>query len=83
MTYERIAVVVLATFLCLNGVSCDASALPMNGPASAAKQVVTGLQDVRGLCGIYRCPRPHWIRYCWHWRWQPCPPYWGWRRNWW
>ena len=83
MGYGRIAAVALAALLFLNMVSQNVSAMPVNGLASAAKRVTLGLQDVRGPCGIYRCPRPHWLRYCWYGRWQTCPPYWDWHRRWW
>ena len=79
MDYGRVAAIALAASL----VSQNASAMPMTGAPSAAQQVAVGVHDVRGPCGSYRCPRPHSIRYCWYWRWQPCPPYRDWQRRWW
>ena len=61
-----------------------ASALPLNGlTGAAAAETGSGLQDVRWVCGPYRCwwrPGPYW---------GPPPywgprPYWGWHhRHWW
>jgi len=61
-----------------------ASAVPLNGLTTAAVgQTSAGLQDVRWVCGPYRCwwrPGPYW---------GPPPywgprPYWGWHhRHWW
>jgi hypothetical protein len=79
----RIVAVVLAASLLGSLVGRDAAAMPTNGSALAAKQLDIDLWHVRGTCGIYRCPRPHWLRYCWYWRWQPCPPNWDPYRHWW
>jgi hypothetical protein len=61
----------------------QASAMPANGLAPAAKQITDGVQDVRWVCGPYRCwwrPGPYWgWGGGWHrWGWRR----WGWRHRW-
>jgi hypothetical protein len=43
-----------------------ASAMPVGGLTAASNELATGVQDVRWVCGPFRC----WWR----------PNYWGWRR---
>ena len=62
----------------------QASAMPANGLAAVASHTADNIQDVRWVCGPYRCwwtPRPYW--------WGPRyynyvgpRPYWGWRYGW-
>jgi len=50
---------VIGSGLAVNG----ASAMPVDGLAPAAKEVAGGVQDVRWVCGPYRCwwrPAPYW-----------------------
>jgi len=60
-----------------------ASAAPMNGIAAISHQVTNEVQDVRWVCGPYRCwwrPGPYW----WggpHWAWHHWHR-WGWHRHW-
>ena len=60
----------------------QASAMPANGLATAASHVSDSIQDVRWVCGPYRC----WWRPGW---WGPHyygyggpHRYWGWRHGW-
>lgn len=69
----------------------SASAMPAAGLKTAAAQVSTPAQDVRWICGPYRCwwrpgwgyygPRVWWGHPGWgwhrHWGWRG---HWGWRR---
>jgi hypothetical protein len=55
-----------------------ASAMPMDSLVSATTQVADNVQNVRWVCGPYRCwwgPGPYWGGPYWGPR-----PYWGWRR---
>jgi hypothetical protein len=78
-----IALVLAATLgLTLIG---KASAAPVNGMAAISHQVTNEVQDVRWVCGPYRCwwqPGPYWWggpRWGWrHWGWHR----WGWHRHW-
>ncbi len=65
----------------------QASAMPASGLTAAASQVADGVQDVRYVCGPYRCwwtPGPYWgPRYYGY---VGPRPYWrgyGWRRRYW
>jgi hypothetical protein len=71
----RIAAVAVAAVLGLGAMSINASAMPVNGLTSVpAQSASSGLQEVRWVCGPYRC---------W---WRPGPAYWGprpyWHRGW-
>lgn len=71
----RIALFALATLLGSGLVAGMASAMPATGLAATEHQNVGTLQQVRWVCGPYRCwwqPGPYWGR-----------PYWGWRRHYW
>ena len=78
MASLRIPALALAAVLgtgVIVGTAGAASAMPVNQLALAAKQITEGAQDVRWVCGPYRC---------W---WRPGPychgPYWGWHRHYW
>jgi len=86
----RIATLALAALLGSVLVIDRASAMPANGLVSAANQIADGVQNVRWVCGPYRCwwrpgpywggPYPYWgpRYYGWGWyrhRWGP-GPYW-------
>lgn len=70
----RIATLAVAAVLGLGAMGVSASAMPVNALTSVPQQTATGLQQVRWVCGPYRC---------W---WRPGPAYWGphpyWRRGW-
>jgi hypothetical protein len=61
----------------------QASAMPANGLATVASHVSNDIQDVRWVCGPYRCwwsPGPYWgPRYYGY---AGPRPYWGWRHGW-
>jgi hypothetical protein len=58
----------------LGAMTVSVSAMPANGLTSVPAQSTSGLQEVRWVCGPYRC---------W---WRPGPAYWGarpyWRGGW-
>jgi len=67
----------------------QASAMPANGLAAPAASVkeTTDAQDVRYVCGPYRCwwrPGPYWGPYYGYYAYGPGPywhrPWWGWHR---
>jgi len=78
MASLRIPALALAAVLgtgVIVGTAGAASAMPVNQLALAAKQITEGAQDVRWVCGPYRCwcrPGPYWHG-----------PYWGWQRHYW
>lgn len=80
MRIPKIAALTVAALLSSNMmIIAEASAMPMNGPVPAAAQIADGLQEVRWVCGPYRCwwrPGPYWRGPYWG----PPYPYWGWRR---
>jgi hypothetical protein len=61
-----------------------ASAAPLNGMAAVSQQVTNEVQNVRWVCGPYRCwwrPGPYWRPYGYwgpRWGWHR----WGWHRHW-
>ncbi|MGO9398770.1 MAG: hypothetical protein ACLP19_13175 [Xanthobacteraceae bacterium] len=66
----------------------QASAMPANGLASAATQAAAtnGVQDVRYVCGPYRCwwtPGPYYYGPRYYNHYAGPRPYWGWRRRYW
>ncbi len=59
----RVATLALAAVLGSSLVIGEASAMPVDRLASATKQIADGVQDVRWVCGPYRCgwrPGPYW-----------------------
>jgi hypothetical protein len=82
MASLRVAAFVGAALLGSSMMIGQASAMPVDGLALATKQVANSVQDVRWVCGPYRCwwrPGPYYGYYprpYWGWR----GPYWGWRR---
>lgn len=44
-----------AAALCAASLAGSASAMPLSGPASAAKALSGDLQTIRWVCGPYRC----------------------------
>jgi len=57
--------VAIAALLGASMLVSQASAMPVTGLAPAAEQVAAGVQDVRYVCGPYRCwwrPGPYWGR---------------------
>jgi hypothetical protein len=82
MGSARITTLVLAAVLGSSLVIGEASAMPVDRLVSATKQIVDGVQDVRWVCGPYRCwgrPGPYLIRPYWGLRYYG----WGWHRRWW
>jgi hypothetical protein len=83
----KTAAIVFAALLSSSALSVSASAMPVSGLAPAAPQKTAHVQNVRWVCGPYRCfwrPGPVWWgpgRYWgprrWGWR-----GGWGWRRRW-
>ena len=78
----------VGTSLMLGQMVGQASALPANGlaaPAASIKQT-TGVQDVRYVCGPYRCwwrPGPYWGPHYGYYAYGPGPYWhrpWGWHR---
>lgn len=82
MTSLRATGLALAALLGSSVLIGQASAMPVSGLAPAAERSAVGVQDVRYVCGPYRCwwtPGPYWGR-----------PYYGyvgprryWHRRWW
>ena len=63
MTNLRMSGLALAALLSTGMAVSSASAMPANGLESTAAQVASGIQDVRWVCGPYRCwwsPGPYW-----------------------
>jgi len=61
----RTSGVALAALLGSTMLVGHASAMPLNAAVPAAEQAVGGIQDVRYVCGPYRCwwtPGPYWGR---------------------
>ncbi len=59
----RVATLALAAVLGSSLVIGEASAMPVDRLASATNQIADGVQDVRWVCGPYRCgwrPGPYW-----------------------
>ena len=82
MSSPRIATLALAALLGSVLVIDRVSAMPANGLALAANQIADSVQDVRWVCGPYRC----WLRpgpYLGGPYWGPRPYGWGWHRRWW
>jgi len=72
----------LAALLASGMANGQASAIPANGLTPAASHLADGIQDVRWVCGPYRCwwaPGPYWA-------YGGPGPYWrrgwGWRHRW-
>jgi hypothetical protein len=83
MTSLRIAALAFAA-LSAAMASGTVSAMPAGGLAPAAKQVAGDVQDVRWMCGPYRCwrtPGPYWGGPYWGPR--PYWHHWGWHHHWW
>ncbi len=84
MASLKVPALVLAAVISSGMAISEASALPASGLAPAAKQITDGVQDVRWVCGPYRCwwrPGPYYGRYYYgrpYWR-----RGWGWRRRYW
>ena len=81
MRIPKIAALTVAAQLGSTMMIAEASAMPMSGPVLAATKIADGLQDVRWVCGPYRCwwrPGPYWGSPYWG----PPGPYWGWHRGW-
>jgi hypothetical protein len=80
MTNLRIAALAFAA-LSAAMASGTVSAMPADGLAPAAQQVAGDVQDVRWVCGPYRCwwtpgpylggpgPHPYWHHWGWHHHW--------------
>ena len=73
MAFLRMSGLALAAVLGLSLPIGQATAMPANGLAVAVKQVPKRVEDVRLVCGPYRCWSTGWG---WH---RPFA-YWGWRR---
>lgn len=80
MTGFRSAAFAVAALLGSGLAASQAFAMPANGLTAAAPQVTSGVQDVRYVCGPYRCwwaPGPYWgYGPYWH-------RGWGWRHRHW
>jgi hypothetical protein len=55
MSNLRLAVIGAAALCGVAFQSGNASAMPMSGLANAASEMATGLEQVRWVCGPYRC----------------------------
>jgi hypothetical protein len=83
MTSLRIAALAFAALSAATA-SGTVSAMPADGLAPAAQQVAGDVQDVRWVCGPYRCwwtPGPYWGGPYWGPR--PNWHHWGWHHHWW
>jgi hypothetical protein len=86
MATFRIAALAVAAVLGTGMAAGTASAMPVSDLAPAAKQVAGGVQDVRWVCGPYRCwwaPGAYYRPYYGYYGFVGPRPYWGWRRWWW
>jgi hypothetical protein len=92
----RIAALTVAALVGSSMLVDSASAMPLNGLPAAAKPIADNIQNVRWVCGPYRCwfaPGPYWGGPYWHrplyGYWAPRPHWgwhrwgWGWHRRWW
>lgn len=85
----RIALFALTALLGSGLAAGAASAMPANGLAGAESHDAGIVQDVRWVCGPFRCwwrPGPYWGGPYWggpYWGWRQhyWGPYWGWRRH--
>jgi len=83
----RIATAAFAILAGAGMMAGTASAMPINGQLAATAPAATGAQQVRWVCGPYRCwwrPGPvFWGGPVWgpRWGWGPRPG-WGWHRGW-
>jgi hypothetical protein len=86
----RIATAAFALLAGASLMSGSASAMPINGQLPVATNTSAEIQQVRWVCGPYRCwwrpgpyyyPGPRWGYYGWHrpWGWRGG---WGWHRGW-
>ena len=75
MAFLRMSGLALATVMGLSLPIGQATAMPANGLAVAVKQVPERVEEVRLVCGPYRC----WST-SWHYGWHRHYTYWGWRR---
>jgi hypothetical protein len=87
MASLRIVAFAAAALLGSSALISQASAMPANGLAAASKEVAGHVQDVRWVCGPYRCwwrPGPYYYAYARPYYYRPY--YWrrcGWGRCWW
>ncbi len=92
MVRVKIAAAAVACLL-TTGMAASVSAMPINGTLSAEAQTTQNVQQVRWVCGPYRCwwrPGPYWWPgrpwgwWGWHrWGWHPWGWHgWGWHRHW-
>jgi hypothetical protein len=91
MRHRNIAALAITAVLSVSALGGSASAMPLGGLASVATQRADTVEQVRLVCGPYRCwgrpglywgsPywRPHYGYWGWHrWGWRG----WGWHRHW-
>jgi len=82
MASLRMTALALAALLSSGMAVGSASAMPANGLESAANEAASAIQDVRWVCGPYRCwwaPGPYWGYARGPYYWGP-GPYWRWHR---
>jgi hypothetical protein len=82
MVSHKIPALALAALIGSGVAIGTASAMPLSGLAPAQKQITEGVQDVRWVCGPYRCwwqPGPYWGGGP---GWGPHPWRGGWRWHW-
>ena len=81
----RVSIIALSGLVGSVLLAANANAMPTSGLAAPTHQVATGIQDVRWVCGPFRCwwrPGPYWYRP--YWGFHPGWHRWAWhRRAWW
>jgi len=80
MSRLKIGIAAAAVLLGTSMLSGGALAMPANGLAPAAPQTAAPIQNVRWVCGPFRCwwaPGPYWRGPLWGWR-----GGWGWHHGW-
>ena len=86
MRHLNIAVLAVTAVLSVSALGGSASAMPLSGLASIPTQRADTVEQVRWVCGPFRCwwhPSPYWGPHYgywgWHrWGWRG----WGWHRHW-
>jgi hypothetical protein len=87
MCHLKIAALAVTAVLSVSALGGSASAMPLSGLASVATQRADTVEQVRWVCGPFRCgwhPGPYWGGPYWrphyssYWGWHR----WGWHRHW-
>ncbi len=99
MTTLRTTALALAALAGSAAMAGEAAAMPANGPVAPTQQIGGTVEQVRWVCGPYRCwwrPGPYWGGWggpsyayygggpYWPWGWGGWGWHrWGWHRHWW